>query len=636
MLRLALNCLLRVPFLFQTLTNLNIMKKFYLCAFLALGALAGNAQNARPSLLQEVKSAYDMPERMHVDRFNDNTDRVTIWSSDFTNSSDWTVGNSSTPAYDWEFVTGLSSGLVGQNFAPALNSSSGGQFALIDSDTQGSSALQNSWLQIATPLDMSSYPNVIITWQQYFRHFQDPHYVEVSTDGGTNWTSFLVNDIANSITSANPDSYALNISSAAGGQANVLIRFRYEGNYGWFWAIDDVAVLEQPANDLVNIGSYMSTAPSLGLEYGRIGASQLGPDAVIGSSVFNFGFTDQTNISVAINVDDQNGTSVYSNTLTAPSLPANDTIPVEETIAASTFAALGVYEASYEVSSDAEQPGAATFADNSYLRNFEVSVDHYSLDGVGNHPAGYENLTSLGTNSFTGESDGIMFFTMYTINEETTITGIELMVTQSSVAGGSLIVSIHDTANVLADDIASPLFTSDIYDLTAIPTDGIVFVPFATPVTLPVGGYYAGVELFSNTNANDIRIVDDLTVPQPWYGSTIYIPSDQTVYSNGEALAIRLVGDFTTGINERELSDLFNVSPNPFSTEVVLNFSSVVKGGATINVYGMDGRVALSRTFSRVGSRESIDLSNLADGLYSINVQTSEGFSTVKVIKAGN
>jgi len=612
------------------------MKKFYICAFMALGALTGNAQNARPSLLQEVKSAYDMPERMHSDRFNDYTNRVTIWSSDFTNTSDWTVGNTSTPSYDWEFVSAMPSGLVGQNFAPTLNSTSGGQFAIIDSDTQGQSALQNSWLQIATPLDMSSYPNVIITWQQYFRHFQDPHYVEVSTDGGNNWTSFLVNDIANSITSANPDSYALNISSAAGGQANVLIRFRYEGNWGWFWAIDDVAVLEQPANDLINIGSYMSTAPSLGLEYGRIGASQLGQDALIGSSVFNFGYTDQTGISLSINVDDENGTSVYSNTLTAPSIVANDTIEVEETIAASTFAALGVYEASYEVSSSAEQSGAATFADNSYLRNFEVSVDHYSLDGIGNHPAGYSNLTSLGTNSFTDESDGIMFFTMYTINEETTITGIELVVTQSSVAGGSLIVSLHDTANILADDIASPLFTSDIYDLTAIPTDGVVFVQFADAVTLPVGAYYAGVELFSNANANDIRIVDDLSVAQPWYGSMIYIPSDQTVYSNGEAMAIRLVGDFTTGINDRELSNLFSVSPNPFSTEVMLNFSSAVKGGATVNVFGMDGRVVLNRTFSTVGSRESLDLSSLADGMYSINVQTSEGFSTVKVIKTGN
>jgi hypothetical protein len=612
------------------------MKKFYLCAFLALGALTGNAQNARPSMLQEVKSAYDMPERMRVDRFNDYTNRVTIWSSDFTNTSDWTVGNSSTPAYDWEFVTGLSSGLVGQNFAPALNSSSGGQFALIDSDTQGSSALQNAWLQTANPMDMSSYPNVIITWQQYFRHFQDPHYVEVSTDGGTNWTSFLVNDIENSITSANPDSYALNISSAAGGQANVLIRFRYEGNYGWFWAIDDVAVLEQPANDLVNVGSYMSTATTLGLEYGRIGASQLGNDALIGSSVFNFGYTAQTGVEVAINVNDESGSSVYSNTLSGGTIAPNDTLDVEETIAASTFAGLGLYEATYEVTSNEETSGAATFADNMYMRNFEVSVDHYSLDGIGNHPAGYENLTSLGTSSFTGESDGIMFFTMYTINEETTISGIELMVTQSSVAGGSLIVSLHDTANVLADDIASPIFTSEIYDLTAIPTDGIVFVQFATPVTLPVGAYYAGVELFSNANANDIRIVDDLTVPQPWYGSMIYIPSDQTVYSNGEALAIRLVGDFTTGINDRELSNLFSLSPNPFSTEVMLNFSSAVKGSASVNVYGMDGRVALSRTFSTVGSRESLDLSNLTDGLYSINVQTSEGFSTVKVIKAGN
>ena len=43
---------------------------------------------------------------------------------------------------------------------------------------------------------------------------------------------------------------------------------------------------------------------------------------------------------------------------------------------------------------------------------------------------------------------------------------------------------------------------------------------------------------------NDIYILDDETVPQPFYMSMIYIPGDQ-VYSNGNAAGIRMIREKT-------------------------------------------------------------------------------------------
>lgn len=609
------------------------MQKLYNVAALlmALNQTAA-AQVAKSKIVETNKWKHDVES---VDqRSQAYVNRATpIWSSNFTNTNDWVLGNTSTPAYDWEIVNQMPAGLVGQNFAPTLNSTSGGNFAVIDSDSQGSSAIQDAWMQISSPLDLSSYPNVIISWQQYYRHYQDQHYVEVSTNGGATWTSFLVNNTPNSITSPNVQPYALNISSAAGGQSNVLIRFRYTGNWGWFWAIDDVGVFEQPANDLINIGSYISHVTT-GLEYGRIPADQLGNTLLTGSSVFNFGYQAQNNISLAISTKNAANAEVYSTTLNQASIAPNDTVSIETNAPTANVSAMGRYESTFTVQSTAEQSGAETFADNIYKRAFEVSFDKYSLDGLGNHPTGFERTTSLGSNSFTDAADGLMLFTMYPVSTPILVRGIEVMLTQSTQVGGSFIVSLHDSTNVMNDDVTSPIATSDIYDITSVPANGLVTVNFPNTVSLQPGNYFAGVELFSNAGANIIRIVDDLTVPQPYWGSMIYIPNDQ-VYSNGEAMAIRLVLA-TEGINDQKIANLFSVSPNPANDQCTLNFGQSITGAVTISLVAIDGRVVLAKTLNSVGNRETIDLSGLASGLYTVLVRTNNGFSAAKVVKTGN
>ena len=65
--------------------------------------------------------------------------------------------------------------------------------------------------------------------------------------------------------------------------------------------------------------------------------------------------------------------------------------------------AVGLYEGTYTVSSTEEVAGGDNYGNNSLVRNFEVTTDVYSQDGIDVQPASILALGSLGSNSFTSE-----------------------------------------------------------------------------------------------------------------------------------------------------------------------------------------------------------------------------------------
>lgn len=166
-----------------------------------------------------------------------------IYSNDFSNPSDWTMTNNSSPSRDWVISTSLPSNLTNQGFPGAINSTSGGNFAWIDSDG-APGGTQDAFLTLVNAVDCSSYGTVKLTFQNYHRRYMETHTVQVSNDNGATWTEYPVNaGFLTNTTSPNPVTVSLDISSAAANQGNVRIRFRYRGAWDWFWAIDDVALV---------------------------------------------------------------------------------------------------------------------------------------------------------------------------------------------------------------------------------------------------------------------------------------------------------------------------------------------------------------------------------------------------------
>ncbi len=123
--------------------------------------------------------------------------------------------------------------------APKIRTLNGatGLFAVVDSDAAGSGKDQDERLN--TPaLDFTGYTNITLSFRHYYYSYSgQTGTVEVSTDGGTTWTT------VQSYTSSTTNSVLASISlSAYAGQPSVIISFHFISSWGYYWLLDDVMV----------------------------------------------------------------------------------------------------------------------------------------------------------------------------------------------------------------------------------------------------------------------------------------------------------------------------------------------------------------------------------------------------------
>ena len=444
--------------------------------------------------------------------------------------------------------------------------------------------------------------------------------VRVSTDQ-SNWTTYqpfpcLVTGAAAppcSRWSANPQNIELDISATAANQGTVYIQFQWEGGWEYFWAIDDIALTDVPPYSRGIVSTYVSHTGD-GFEYARIPSAQFGSNFTLGGDVRNTGLNPQTNLT--LNADVNSG--LFSASQNFATVNPGETVTMLQTPALPGAMTEGMYSANFAVNSN-EDGMEANPADDVAIRNFMVDNSVYAIDGVGVHDPSILNTTSLGTNSFTGGEDGVYFMSLYRLIQPVTAYGVQIMITPTTVPGGYVIASLHDTTPVFADNMNLPLVESDPIDVTAQHiSDGFIWAQFQSAYALPAGAYFAAAQLFSNASAADIRIVDDVTIPQPVEASMIHLTG--ITYTNGNATAIRL--GLVNNVSVSSTQELEGVSIFPNPSNGVLNVRSSKLGSLNIEVMDMTGRRVLN---TRSNGTTVLDLTAQAKGIYMVRVSDATG-----------
>ena len=619
------------------------MKKLYIGMF-ALALAAG--ANAQSTLVDKYKGN---PHNDNAAIQHSNSSiyekALVIWESTFDTPSEWTMTNTSQPtSYDWVISTNQNDiPDAATSLKPFASTTASDGFALINSDGQpGNSDGDGAIVAEITntvPVNLGSYPDVVLRYQHSYRWWHEDRGVRVSADGGATWTDFpvtsdqggvIANGYPNNQNSENPTIETINISAIAGNSTNVLVQFYYNDNdfWGWYWVVDDVQILEQPDNDMNLLTAWVSGDNNDGIEYGRTPTAHLDASWTVGGQVFNFGLLDQTNV-----VLDADFTSFTSQS-TQATLLADDTTILEST--ETPTLAPGVYTGNYMVQSAGEMQGGADFSDNVYTRVFEVTNDWYAIDGIGNNPAQHEALSTISTASFNNAADGLIVAAEYRLKQQETISGIRLMLSSSTVPGGYVFAQIIDTGD-FRNDIINPIAITQAVDITAAHVSaGYVDVLFDNLQTLNAGAYYAAVDLNSNANSSDIVVIDDQTVAQPAWASAIYIPSDQS-YTNGTAIGVRLLtGDqWGVGIEENTLVSSMNVYPNPANEEATVSFELANASDVAITVTDLSGKAVYSTSMSNVAAgltEVAINTSSLSNGVYVVNVSSDNAVSTQQLV----
>lgn len=507
----------------------------------------------------------------------------------------------------------------------APSATNGYLWANSDRGLPAAPALNHLTRLTTTAIDCSSQSSVLLTMAGLIGVFDlgaDLNaLVRVSTDL-SNWTTYqpfpcLVTGAAAppcSRWSANPQNIELDISATAAGQSTVYIQWQWEGGWEYFWAIDDIALTDVPPYSRGIVSTYVSHTGD-GYEYARIPSAQFGGNFTLGGDVRNTGLNAQTNVTLSADV---NG-GLFGASQNFATVNPGETVTMLQTPALPGAMAEGMYSVNFAVTSN-EDANEANPVDDVATRNFMVDNFVYAIDGVGVHDASILNTTSLGSNSFTGGEDGVYFMSLYRLSQPVTAYGVQIMIDAATVPGGYVIVSLHDTTPVFADNMNLPLVESDPIDVTAQHvSDGFIWALFQSPYSLPAGAYYASAQLFSNAGAAHIRIVDDVTIGQPSDASLINIPGDQT-YTNGNATAVRLglVNNVSVG-SAQELEGV-SIFPNP--SNGVLNVRSSKLGSLNIEVMDMTGRRVLN---TRSNGTSVLDLTAQAKGIYMVRVSDATG-----------
>jgi len=189
----------------------------------------------------------------------------TIWTSDFSNPSDWVIANNATTgSLNWEITNTMPASATNADLykywltpasITAFKSTSGGNFLLMNASKAGTGT-RTAIVTKATPFSTLGKNNIKVQYNQLYRKWKDSTLLEVSTDG-QKWTKFVYNDTKykSDVSSTNPELVGIDISSVAANQSQVWIRFRFVGttaanDYDYAWFIDDVTVTEIPQNEV--------------------------------------------------------------------------------------------------------------------------------------------------------------------------------------------------------------------------------------------------------------------------------------------------------------------------------------------------------------------------------------------------
>ncbi len=588
------------------------MKKVYL-GILSLAVLG--------SATAQVAKNYNMsPKNLATNEVSaksniDVAKAIPFWQNDFSVGADWTMTNNpgGVPPHtsgDWTITTDVNAIPV-TALRPAGHTTAANGYAFINSDGAGSTATQNATIYTTGSIDCSTHPFVSIVFEQSTRHYAEQYFVVVSNDGGTTWTDFAVNTtMGTSVNSANPATTSVNISSVAANQANVKIGFKYYGAYDWYWAVDDVKLVETDNYDLGIIGMYWGSEGPWGarLPYYQVPLAQV-TDVKFAGILENRGAQTQNDAQFNVAI----ASAGYASSSALGTLTPNQIDTMEAT---AVFTPGTASAATYNVVAGVTSGQVdANMADNTYTSvSIATNDNKYSRDKL-----------TVASGSYN-QGEAYEMGNIFDIYADAALQGAEVFVNSGSVVGSEIYATLYSidpgTGDfVFVDQTPSyPIGNADLGAVMQLVFNSEIQLTAGSPYLLVAGSYGSG-------GANDDFIVGTAGISEAQ--TTYYFDgTDQTWYYSTSTPMVRMNFDPALSVNKNNLTANLSVYPNPANETATVSFDS--KGEtAVITVTDLAGKVVASMTAT---GKAEINTSNFAAGAYTVTVSANNQVATSKLI----
>lgn len=611
------------------------MKKFYLIVGALIGGLAVNAQISTSNSATAINNRNTVRP---VSKANSNSAKVEgqlWWNNAFDIPSEWTqtTGTGHTSG-DWAIITSLPANITAQQASydwPATFSGAAGNYAFINSDDAGNTETQDAYFEYTGSIDMSAAGSaaMYLTFAEYYRHYYEDNFVEVSNDNGATWTIFAVNPVSEVPVNTNcvpGEVEVVNITPAialtGSWGTQVKIRFHYVGAWDWFWGIDDVKIVEAWNNDIKINNWYQATdiATTQGLDYYNIPQSQTSfPGLTFGAKVTNNGGLNQT--SVALTATATGGYNQTGNSL-AIAATMSDTVSIT-----TPYIPSGLGIKTIDITTTiAGVDGNPT----NNMATFDLVMDTYQY--------GRDNGISTGGVSQINGNDGLPMSigNVMEIFDDMTVTNIALSLADQNAGtvGSEYFAQIYkyNMIDAIWEFFASSVIanvTSTAGGWKTLLIEGGPVVLSAGDVVLVVAGHFGGT-----TAAPEVRFdMAQNTVEGTVQGFLDSDPAGFSLTSPG-AIMIRLSEDPSAIVSEIENNLGMSVYPNPTSTSATVAFALSNESAVTLSVTDLSGKVVFSNALGTVigAQKVTVNTDSLTSGVYMVNVSVDGTVSTQKLI----
>lgn len=586
------------------------MKKIYLSA-LSLAVVTGLSAQIGTSQLAPKTANFSSVNNSTAN--NSSFEKVTLWSNDISVAADWAFTNSSTPSQDWYIETDPA---MVPTFGPVMTATAANGFLMIDSDGAGAAALQDAYATYTGVIDLTGQPNVTLEFDHHYRAYQETRSVDVSNDGGTTWTTFEVT--ASTVANVNvSETFTIDISAAAGGFANVSIRFHYVGNFGWYWAVDDLNIKTTELYDLNAVGTAWGVVGSWGprLPYYSTPVAQIQPIAFCGINS-NIGVNDISDATYTVGIASASYTSTGS---------VNSVVGATDTICASadfTPAIVGSYTA---VAAMSTAINTDTGVSNNDFEDITIGVTDYLY--------ARDNADAVVVGGSFNGGDGFESGNIFDIFAAANLSTIRVGISASTEEFASIFVKLYTIDATTGDFILEDQSLN--YTVQAADIGAFINLPLS-------GGAYsltAGESYLVTVGSDgDGGLTNDLVVMTSGISEQqttfYYDATDQTWYYSTATSAVQM--NFApASINENSNVFGMGVYPNPTNADANVSFSLNNAADVNITVTDLSGKVVYSNALGNVaaGTTEvALNTAGLSNGIYMINVVADNAVSTEKLI----
>ncbi|MBK8613294.1 MAG: T9SS type A sorting domain-containing protein [Flavobacteriales bacterium] len=553
-----------------------------------------------------------------------------LWSEDFQNGlGGWAV-NTPAGSVVWQLTSSGNTGGFTPGPLQSTSGSPGGSWIMADSDAQGTAGISET-STITSPsitgLDTVAY--MLLQFEQSFRQLNDDETtVEVSGNGGLNWTSYPVNTHipGNQSTPGAPGAevITLNISAALnGGASDIRIRFRWHSDegYTYSWQVDDIVLIAAHDNDLTLTQATWSAwdldqPDFMNLPYTVYAESELRPLNFRGV-ITNNGSETQTNVHLQVVVDGPGGNDITLNSSSRSLAPLETDSFFIDTYQPPV--ASGPYAISVmAVQDEAEDQVSDNDADLAIaVAPFIFARDNGALDGD----------QAKGTDEYILGN----WFHINGFNNE--LTAVQVALSDRSDPGAVITVAIYDEN--LDQLQESEEYTVQAGDLNAEGEGQFISVPLSSPVSLTHDkSYFVAVHHYGGAL-------------EVWTG-TSGISAEQTslIYDGGQAdwfftrstPMVRMNFDPTASTDDHATSPFHPVAaPSLFSDESTIRYELLNSGKMRWTLTDVSGRIVQNEDQGMLGAgvhQLTIDGQALAPGAYLLTLSDGQQQAVVRLVRS--